>query len=117
MTAVPDISRQVSGLTGAFIDGGPAATHGAALSVEDPATTAEIAVLAEAGPGEVRDAVRSAQAAFGPWRDLKPVARGRILLAIAAAIRQAAADLAVLETVDTGKPLSQARSDVETAAR
>jgi aldehyde dehydrogenase (NAD+) len=117
MTAVPDIGRQVSGLTGAFIDGQPAATHGPTLSVEDPATTGEIAALAEAGPPEVSDAVQSARAAFGPWRDLKPVARGRILLAIAAAIRRAAAELAVLETVDTGKPLSQSRSDVETAAR
>jgi aldehyde dehydrogenase (NAD+) len=117
MTAVPDIGQQVSGLTGAFIDGELVATHGAALSVEDPATTREIAALAEAGPREVSDAVRSAQAAFGAWRDVKPASRGRILLAVAGAIRRAAAELAVLETVDTGKPLSQARSDVETSAR
>jgi aldehyde dehydrogenase (NAD+) len=117
MTTVPDISRQVSGLTGAFIDGDLVAAHGEVLSVEDPSTTKEVASLAEAGPAEVRDAVRSARAAFGPWRDLKPAARGRTLLAIAAAIRRAAGELAVLETIDTGKPLSQSRSDVETSAR
>lgn len=105
-------------IDGAYVDGRPLATSGPKLVVEDPATTREIALLVEAGDSEVDAAVRSAHAAFeGGWRDLRPAARGRVLAAIAAAIAGAAAELARLESLDTGKPLRQAAADVATAAR
>jgi acyl-CoA reductase-like NAD-dependent aldehyde dehydrogenase len=44
-------------------------------------------------------------------------ARGRLLARMADTIREHADDLAVLETLDSGKPLAQARGDVETSAR
>jgi aldehyde dehydrogenase (NAD+) len=117
MTTETDVGRQISHLTGAFIDGAAVPGNGDTFSIEDPASAKEIASLAEADAATVHDAVNSAQAAFSAWWKLKGAARGRTLLAIASAIRRAADELAVLETVDTGKPLSQSKSDVETSAR
>jgi len=77
-------------------------------------------VLAEVTRGTVEDidrAVRAAEAARGGWRRTTPVERGRILLRIADAIRANADELARLETLDNGQALSQARGDVEVAAR
>jgi aldehyde dehydrogenase (NAD+) len=90
---------------------------GELLDVEDPATTDRIAVAEEAAEAEVDRAVRAAHRAYLDWRRVAPAQRGRILFAIAAALRADVEQLARLETLDTGKPLSQARGDVETAAR
>src|SRR5690606_8771134 len=43
--------------------------------------------------------------------------RGRIMFAVAAAIRERSGELADLESTDTGKPLAQARADVDVAAQ
>lgn len=105
-------------LPSAFVDGEWHHSGGPALSVENPADRAQLAILADATDDDVDLAVVSARAAYvRTWRDLGGVARGRILADIAAGIRRAAPELARLETLDTGKPLRQARSDVETAAR
>jgi len=88
------------------------------FAVEDPANRAVLATAAEAGVAVVDRAVRSADVAYRTvWKRASAVQRGRILHAMATSIRQHARDLACLETLDTGKPLSQARSDVETSAR
>lgn len=88
------------------------------LQVEDPADLRVLADVAEADAGVVDRAVESAQAAYRTvWRRTTPADRGRILNAVAATLRARSLDLAYLETVDTGKPLSQARADVETSAR
>lgn len=52
-------------------------------------------------------AVDSASVAFQAWRRLSPAARGRILLDVADAIEAHAEELATLETLDNGKPLSE----------
>lgn len=94
------------------------ADGGLELVVEDPATGAELVRLAEAGAAQVDAAARTAQAAFeGDWGRATAADRGRALLALAAAVRDRADELAELESVDTGKPIGQARSDVATAAR
>ncbi|MFC7063150.1 aldehyde dehydrogenase family protein [Halobacillus seohaensis] len=51
------------------------------------------------------------------WQDFPPEGRGRILNDIASKLRRDAEEIATLETLDTGKPISQGRSDVEAAAR
>ncbi len=105
-------------LPGAVVDGRPTATHGAEIVVEDPATLDTLAHVAEATAEDVDRAVNSAATAFErTWRDVPGRDRGRILGRIAAALRDAAPELAELESLDTGKPLRQARSDVDTAAR
>ncbi len=67
---------------------------------------------------DVADAVASARAALrGPWGQMTPAERGRILLAGAEAIRRHADRLAVAESLDVGKPVGEACGDVRGAAR
>jgi aldehyde dehydrogenase (NAD+) len=102
----------------ALIDGELVEGDGEPLTVEDPATEEVVAELAEAGPALVDRAVRAAVAAVaGPWGALSGAERGRVLLRVAAALLEDADGLAELESIDTGKPLSQARGDVAVAAR
>jgi aldehyde dehydrogenase (NAD+) len=102
----------------AWVDGSWYKTNGPSVRVEDPATLDELAIFADATPADVADAVGSAATAFArSWGVLKGTERARIMFAVAAAIRANLEGLARLETFDTGKPLRQARGDVETAAR
>ena len=103
----------------AFIDGEfvVAAPGVATLAVDDPATGVVVADVVESSADQVADAVRSAHEAQLAWMRLDPAERGRKLLAVAAAIRAEAELLALLETIDSGKPLSQARADIAGSAR
>lgn len=105
---------------GPFINGGFAAVaaENALLEVDDPATGRVLASVFDAPVDFVDGAVASAERAFhDDWSQRSPSDRGRTLAAIAAALRQEAAPLSRLETLDTGKTLTQAKRDVETAAR
>lgn len=63
-------------------------------------------------------AVRSAKAALaGDWADIAPAERSRILFRVAQGIRARAEELAAVESLDSGKPLREARGDIETSAR
>ncbi len=95
------------------------ARSGGVLESVDPSSGRTLAVVAQAQPEDVDDAVAAARAAFagGPWPALKPAERGRLLWRIAELIRRDADDLATTESRDNGKPLRQARADVEVAAR
>ena len=93
------------------------ARSGERFETVDPATEEPIAEVAEAGAADVDDAVLAAREAFPAWRDTDPAERGRLLTAVAQAIRENADELARIESLDQGKPLSQAESDVEGAAR
>lgn len=104
---------------GAFIDGNWVVDDDdQTLEVEDPGTGRTIAATVDASEATVGRAVRSADVAFrSAWSTAHPAQRGRVLTAIAAALRSDSERLARTESLDTGKPLSQARGDVETAAR
>jgi acyl-CoA reductase-like NAD-dependent aldehyde dehydrogenase len=67
----------------------------------------------------VNRAVQAAHAAMESktWGGLAPAERGRIMQRIATMLRERAEDLAKLESLDNGKPLRQARTDVQVAAR
>ncbi len=95
------------------------AVGGGTFETRDPATGEVLAVVPRAQAADVDRAVAAARRAFesGPWPAMTPAERGRILARIAAGIRAKAEELARLETLDTGKPLKQARTDVEVAAR
>ncbi len=103
----------------AFVDGEftPADSAAPTFDVEDPATGVVVARFAETPAETVGAAVGSAHEAFGSWRALDPAERGRRLSAVAAALRRDADLLARLETIDCGKPLSQARADIAGSAR
>ncbi len=75
--------------------------------------------IARSGEEDVSRAVTAARERFesAEWQDMELADRGRILLKIAAGIRERQEELARLESSDTGKPLSQGRTDVQVAAR
>lgn len=90
-----------------YIGGAFVAGAGAALPVHYPYTGEVIAELAEATEAQVSAAIAAAEAAQPGWAALRPVERARILSRAAAIIRERGADLARLETLDTGKPIQE----------
>ncbi len=93
------------------------ALSGRTLETIDPATGRVIGRFPAATGEDVDRAVASAKAALsGPWRDVTPTQRGRILMRTAALIREDAERLARIETLESGKPIREARGDIETAA-
>jgi aldehyde dehydrogenase (NAD+) len=95
------------------------ASGGAAFDVNDPSTGHVLARVAQAAKPDVKRAVQSARAALESkaWGGIAPAERARMLFRIAQAIRDRAEELADLESRDNGKPLRQARADVQVAAR
>ena len=77
------------------------------LSVENPATAEQHALLARSSQADVHDAVAAAKAAFPVWSGMSAKERSDILLTIAAKIREHAIDLAQAESNDNGKTLHQ----------
>jgi len=102
-----------------FIDGcWTDAQHTDSIAVIDPSTGAAYDALSRGGPQDVDRAVAAARAALdGPWSKLRPVERGRLLARAGALILDRVEALAVVEARDTGKPIGQARTDIEVAAR
>ena len=87
------------------------ADSGRTQTVIDPATGQALAQEALGGASEIDRAVRAARAAFeaGPWPRMRPADRSRLLYRLAEAIEQHGDELALLETLNTGKPLRIAR--------
>jgi len=90
----------------------------ATIDVVDPATGDTIGRVPDAGAGDVAKAVAAARAAFdaGPWKDTTAQDRGRILFKLAEVVRMRAAELAELETRNTGKPIVEAEFDIADVA-
>ncbi|MDF0606540.1 aldehyde dehydrogenase [Neisseriaceae bacterium TC5R-5] len=89
------------------------------FSCLNPATGQKLADITWCGQEEVELAVKTARQAFtaGSWSELAPLERGRILKRFAALIRHHNDELALLETLDAGKPISDTTSvDVPGAA-
>ncbi len=84
----------------------------------DPSTGRLCAEVARCRAGEVDQAVAAARQTFErTWRHTTPAERARIFRRIADLMRRDKEELARLESLDTGKPLRQARVDAEVAAR
>jgi acyl-CoA reductase-like NAD-dependent aldehyde dehydrogenase len=105
----------------AFIDGRfVAAADGATFATVSPRDGSVIAEVARGGPEDIDRAVRAARRAFeqGSWALADPAERKRVLLALAALMSEHLEELAQLEALDTGHPISDARSvDVPNASR
>ena len=101
-----------------FVDGQFRDGSGDAVKTINPADEEPLAEVAEAGPSDVEDAVRAARRAFeGPWGRMSGAERGKYLFRIARAIQERGRELAVLESLDNGKPIKESRDvDVPTAA-
>ncbi len=84
----------------------------------NPATGGKIAKVALGSAADVDAAVQAARNAFPKWQSLKPHARARYLYAMARAIQRHSRRLAVLETIDNGKPIRESRDiDIPLVAR
>ena len=104
---------QVPDEYGLFIDGEwVAASSGETFDTIDPATEEVIAAVSAAEADDVDAAVSNSTDALDEWQSVPARERGRILMDVADAIREEADRLAWIETVDNGKPLSQAKTDV-----
>ncbi len=89
------------------------AAGGETLAVEDPSTCEVIARVADATPGDALDALGAAHDAFvGGWRDSAPRERSDILRRAYEAIVDRADELALLMTLEMGKPLAESRAEV-----
>jgi betaine-aldehyde dehydrogenase len=100
MKAQPKASHYVNGR---FVED----DQGAPIDVIYPATGETIARLHSATSRIVEQAVEAAKSAQPAWARLKPVERGRILRRAADMLRACNAELARLETLDTGKPIQE----------
>jgi aldehyde dehydrogenase (NAD+) len=88
------------------------------IDVLDPSNARPFARVARCGAAEVQSAVQAARHTYETvWRFTTPVERSRICHRIADGLRAEREELARLETLDTGKPLGQARVDADIAAR
>jgi acyl-CoA reductase-like NAD-dependent aldehyde dehydrogenase len=84
------------------------AQSGATFATWNPATEEPLTEIAEAGEPEVDAAVRAARSAFdeGPWPRMTGAERGAILWKLADLLQANAQELAELESLDAGKPIS-----------
>ena len=102
-------------IDGTWVD----AVDGARFDVIDPATGEVTASVPDAGPNDVDLAVDAARRAFDDgswWPRTSPRERGRTLLRAAEIVRREHERLAELECTDCGKPIAEAREDIDEVA-
>jgi aldehyde dehydrogenase (NAD+) len=84
----------------------------------NPATEKTLAKVAEAGSEDIESAVKAARQAYeGPWGQMPAVERGKFLFRIARMIQERSRELAIIESMDGGKPIRESRDiDIPLAA-
>ena len=102
--------------TYANLIGGEMVTTDATLDVVNPATEQVIAQVPACGKDELDRAVDAARVAFESWRKTTPEERQKVVLGIAAAIKDNADELFRLLTSEQGKPHAQAQQEIYGAA-
>ncbi len=113
------IKQHDNGRFGHFISGRwVAPTEGQYFETIDPATKRVLARVAQGGKADVDAAVAAANAAAPAWAGLPPHARARYLYALAREVQRHSRLLAVLESLDNGKPIRETRDlDIPLVAR
>lgn len=94
------------------------ALSGATRNIINPANGDVIGIVADSQAEDTKLAIDAAHRAFyetGEWRRMSGPRRAEMLFAVADAIKARAEELAVLDTRDNGKPLREAKADVEDA--
>jgi aldehyde dehydrogenase (NAD+) len=101
-----------------FVGGAWVAPEAGSLVLENPSDGTELARIARGTAAEINAAVAAARAAMaGDWGRATAAERGRALARLGRLVESRAEDLARLEALDVGKPLSQARADARALAR
>jgi succinate-semialdehyde dehydrogenase/glutarate-semialdehyde dehydrogenase len=114
MAATADETRVVEGVKTQLFIGGEwrDATGGGTLDVEDPATGETIATVADATNADADAALAAADEAFRTWRHVAPRERADILRRAYDLINERADELALLMTLEMGKPVSESLGEI-----
>ncbi|MFA5537870.1 MAG: aldehyde dehydrogenase [Gemmobacter sp.] len=102
------LARSIDLPANAYINGGfRPAISGKTFATTNPATGAKLADIAACGPEDVDFAVRKARESFedGRWSRIHPGERKKVLLRLARLMERRRHELAVLESIDSGKPV------------
>jgi aldehyde dehydrogenase (NAD+) len=92
--------------------------EGSYFETLDPSTGDALAAVAQGSAVDIDGAVKAARAALPEWQSLTPHARARYLYALARQVQKHSRRLAVLETMDNGKPIRESRDlDIPLVAR
>src|ERR687887_2545391 len=97
---------------GEWRDGG----EGGTIAVEDPATGETLIEVADATVEDAKAALGAAHEAFQTWRDHPPRERGDILRRAYDVLMERADDLALLMTLEMGKPVAESKAEIAYAA-
>ena len=104
--------RELAYVGGRWISG----RDGKSLEVRDPATGDTLAFVASLDAAQTAEAIDAAEKAFRSWRDTLPQQRAAILRKWHELMLAAREDLAFLMTLEQGKPLAEARGEIDYAA-
>jgi succinate-semialdehyde dehydrogenase/glutarate-semialdehyde dehydrogenase len=97
---------------GQWRDGG----EGGTIAVEDPATGETLVEVADATGDDAKAALAAAHEAFQTWRDHPPRERGDILRRAYDLLTERTDDLALLMTLEMGKPVAESKAEIAYAA-
>ncbi|PTL59361.1 NAD-dependent succinate-semialdehyde dehydrogenase [Paraconexibacter algicola] len=121
MSSGPDASREA-----AVVDGVPKQLYiggtwrdaggGGTLDVDDPSTGDVLCAVADGTVADGDAALAAAHAAFPDWRDTAPRERGEVLRRAFELMTERTDDLALLMTLEMGKPLEESRGEIAYAA-
>lgn len=101
-----------------FIGGKWLKANGKSFAAYNPASGAKLAMVSQASKTDVAKAVKAADAAGASWRALSGHGRAKYLYALARLVQKHARVLAVLESMDNGKPIRETRDiDIPLVAR
>ena len=93
-------------------------SEGKYLATSDPSTGEKLADVAQGSATDVDAAVKAARTALSGWQKLRPHQRAKYLYALARQVQKHSRRLAVLETLDNGKPIRESRDiDIPLVAR
>ncbi|HEV3236001.1 MAG TPA: aldehyde dehydrogenase family protein, partial [Gemmataceae bacterium] len=107
----PKVKDQPLFINGRFVD----SVSGKTFPAINPATGETICQVAEADKADVDLAVKAARKALdaGPWSTMDAADRGRLLYKLADLVEKHAEELAVLESLNSGKIITDARGDLQ----
>ena len=106
------VSRVLGAVPKGLLIGGKWITTDGAVDVEDPSTGKVIASVADASPEQGIEALDAAVAASADWAATDPRERGEILRKAFDLLVERSEDIALLMTLEMGKPLAEARGEV-----
>ena len=104
----PSLFKQACLIGGKWVS----AADGAVISVHNPADNSLIGTVPKLGRKETAEAVAEAKKAWPAWKALLPLQRGEILRRWHALIMENVDDLAMVMTLEQGKPLAEAKGEI-----